>query len=130
MANEQNLIPFKKGFDERRTKKGSTAPRPIIAGLVKEYGYTKKESENCIVLMLAMTTDELKQVFDSKLATILEKSVAHALITALKKGTFVTIDLMMTRIYGSPMNNNTNLNMNMTLNVVTDEETKAIIDRL
>jgi cobalamin biosynthesis protein CobD/CbiB len=49
-----------------------------------------------------MDMSELKSVWDNPKATILEKTIANALMTSLKKGSLYSIDTLLTRVYGKP----------------------------
>ncbi len=99
MANEQNLIPFKKGPDSRRNTQG--APRKYVTEL-KAIGYAKSEVVDTIQAMMAMTMDELKLVWENPKATILEKTIANAMKKSLEKGTLYSLELLLTRVYGHP----------------------------
>jgi hypothetical protein len=99
MANDENLKPFKKGYDPRRNLDG--APRKYVSQLT-DFGYTKSEVIDTIQSMMAMTMDELKTVWDNPKATILEKTVANAMKKSLEKGTLYSLDLLLTRVYGQP----------------------------
>lgn len=103
MANEQNLKPFKKGFDPRRNTDG--APRKYVTEL-RSMGYSKSEVIDTIQVMMAMTMDELKNVWENPQATILEKTVANAMRKSLEKGTLYSLDLLLTRVYGHPKQEN------------------------
>ena len=90
-----------KGFDERRNLKGR--PRKFISS-IRESGYKLSEIHDCLQVMLSMTIDELKQVYDSKEATVLEKIVANALVTSLKGGRLDAVETILSRVYGAPKN--------------------------
>ena len=81
MANEQNLKPFKKG----EVANPNGRPKKYVS-LLKESGYKLSEINDTIQAMMAMDMDELKSVWDNKHATILEKTIANAMMTSLKKG--------------------------------------------
>ena len=103
MGNEQNLKPFQKGPDPRRNTEG--APRKYVTEL-KSIGYTKSEVVDTIQAMMAMTMDELKQVWENPKATILEKTVANSMRKSLEKGTLYSLELLLTRVYGHPKQEN------------------------
>jgi hypothetical protein len=52
--------------------------------------------------MMAMTLDELKQVWDNPLATVLEKTIASAIKKSIEKGSLYSIETLLSRVYGSP----------------------------
>lgn len=97
MANEQNLIPAKKG--EVRNPFGR--PRKYTT-LLKEQGYKLSEINDTIQVMMSMDLQELKEVFDNPKATILEKTIANAMKKSLEKGSLYSIDTLLTRVYGKP----------------------------
>lgn len=76
-------------------------PRKYVSYL-KQEGYKKSEITDCVNIMMAMTLDELKQVFKSKEATILEQTIAKAMVKSLERGTLYSIETLITRVYGSP----------------------------
>jgi hypothetical protein len=97
MANEQNLIPAKKG--EVRNPNGR--PRKYVS-LLKDQGYKLSEINDTIQNMMAMDLDELKAVWDNPKATIMEKTVAAAMRKSLEKGSLYSLDTLLTRVYGKP----------------------------
>lgn len=98
MAKE-DLIPFKKGFDPRRNTKGQ--PRKLISTF-SEIGYTKREVNDAILNILAMTQDEIKQIQDNEDCTILERTIAKALLKGLEKGSLYNIETTLSRSIGMP----------------------------
>jgi hypothetical protein len=99
MANEQNLKPFKKGDDPRRNLEG--APRKWISQL-KDNGYKVSEVNDCILVMLSLTIEELGEVYKNPKATILEKSVANSLKKSIEKGSLYSLDVLLNRAVGKP----------------------------
>ena len=97
MANEQNLIPAKKG--EVRNPNGR--PKKYVS-LLKESGYKLSEINDTIHAMMAMDLDELKSVWDNPKATILEKTIANAMMTSLKKGSLYSLETLLSRAFGNP----------------------------
>lgn len=70
--------------------------------LLKEQGYKLSEVNDTIQTIMSMDMEELKQVWDNPKATILEKTIANALMTSLKKGSLYSIDTLLNRVYGKP----------------------------
>lgn len=87
-------------------KKGETRnpngrPKKYVT-LLKEQGYKLSEVNDTIQTIMAMDIAELKAVWDNPKATILEKTIANALMTSLKKGSLYSIDTLLSRVYGKP----------------------------
>lgn len=99
MANEKNLKPFKKGDDVRRNLVGR--PRKYVT-LLKDSGYKLSEINDTIQAMLQMSIEELKEIWQDANATILEKTIANAMMTSLKRGSLYSIDTLLNRVYGKP----------------------------
>lgn len=94
------------GGELKVLQKGETAnpngrPRKYISQL-RDQGYKLAEVNDCIQAIMSMSLDELKDVWDNPKATILEKTIANALMTSLKKGSLYSIDTLLTRVYGKP----------------------------
>ena len=66
MANEQNLQPFKSGYDPRRNLKGRDK---LLETTLKDMGYSKSQQNDAYRILKSMTLDELKEGVD----TFLEK---------------------------------------------------------
>jgi hypothetical protein len=91
---------------EPKWKKGQSGnpngrPRKYVSLLV-EHGYKRSEINDTIQAMLSMTMEELKEVFDNKQATILEKTIANAMRKSLEKGTLYSIETLISRVFGMP----------------------------
>ena len=99
MANESNLIPFKKGFDVRRNTKG--APRKVVSQYV-ELGYTNREIVDTMMNLVAMTQEELKDIQEDEGNTALERTVAKAILKGLEKGSLYNLEQLITRAIGKP----------------------------
>ena len=99
MANPQNLKPLNKGYDARRNMKGR--PRVFISKM-KEQGYTLSEIQDAMQVLMAMSPDELTKIKMNKEATVLEVTVASAIITSIKKGNLDSLETLLTRVYGKP----------------------------
>ena len=95
--NGGTLKPFKQG--ESGNPNGR--PRKWISEL-KESGYKSSEVNDCILVMLSMTLEELADVYKNPKATILEKTVANALKRSLEKGSLYSLDTLLNRAVGKP----------------------------
>lgn len=131
MANSkpkiENLKPFKKGQDDRRHLTGR--PRSYITTL-KDNGYKLAEVNDVIQVLMSMTLDELKEVFDNPSSTILEKTISNAMFTSLKKGSLYSIETLLSRVYGTPKQTS-DVSMQMQFKVeAPNEHTKNLIDNL
>jgi len=94
------------GGELKVLQKGETAnpngrPKKYVT-LLKEQGYKLSEVNDTIQTIMSMDMEELKQVWDNPKATILEKTIANALMTSLKKGSLYSIDTLLNRVYGKP----------------------------
>ncbi len=108
MANEQNLKPFKKGFDEKRNINGR--PRKYVSNL-KEQGYKMAEVNDAIQVLMSMTVQELNEVASNPEATVLEMTVAKAMLKSMKNGSLYSLDTLLTRSFGKPKETvDTNIN--------------------
>ena len=91
---------------EPRWEKGESGnpngrPRKWISEL-KESGYKSSEVNDCILVMLSMTLEELADVYKNPKATILEKTVANALKRSLEKGSLYSLETLLSRAVGKP----------------------------
>jgi len=85
-------MPFKKGitpvgakpFEKGKSGNPKGKPKKLVKQL-KEIGYTKSEVTETINVMLAMTIDQLKQIYENKESPILEKTIAAALKKSLRR---------------------------------------------
>src|SRR5258705_3577597 len=76
-------------------------PRKYVS-LLKEQGYKLSEINDCIQAMMAMDMKELTSVEKDASATILEKTVARAMIKSLESGSLQSVKALLDRAYGSP----------------------------
>lgn len=91
------LYPMEKG----ETRNPNGRPKKYTT-LLKEHGYKLSEIEDTIKVMLTMTPQDLKGVWDNPVATILEKTIANALIKSLGKGSLYSIETLLSRSFGKP----------------------------
>jgi len=91
---------------EPRWQKGESGnpngrPKKYVSAL-KEQGYKNSEINDCILVMISMDLDELKEVWQNPKATILEKTIANALRKSLEKGSLYSIETLLSRAVGKP----------------------------
>ena len=99
MANPENLKPFQKGGDDRRWTEGR--PKKFTT-LMKEQGYKLAEVNDSIQAIMAMNEEQIKEVLNNDDATMLEKTVAKAIIKSFEKGSLYSMDTLLSRVYGKP----------------------------
>ena len=76
-------------------------PRKYVSEL-RAQGYKRSEVNDCIQVMISMTMDELKEVWDNPKATILEKTIANAMRKSMEKGSLYSIETLLDRVFGKP----------------------------
>ena len=101
------LVPGRNGWGMmNRFEKGDIPnpngrPRKYISEL-KDKGYRMVEINDCIQVMIAMTIDELAEVYKNPKSTVLEKTIANAIRKSLEKGSLFSLETLLTRVYGKP----------------------------
>jgi hypothetical protein len=124
--NGGTLTRYEKG---ERPKGDIGRPKKYIT-LLKERGYNHSQVIDTYQIMLSLTIDELKEIYDNPQATILEKIIASGLRQDLKTGKVDVVETIINRTFGKPKEN-IESNVNHTINVVTkDESIKNEIDKL
>lgn len=98
MAKEDNLKP---AWGKGESGNPNGRPKKYVSAL-KEQGYKNSEINDCILVMISMDLDELKQVWQNPRATILEKTIANALRKSLEKGSLYSIEVLLSRAVGKP----------------------------
>lgn len=88
-------------------KKGYTAnpngrPRKFISTLAKTQGYSQTEVKDCMEAILGMSEAELKSVVANKDGTVLERTIAKALLNGVNKGNLGNMESIITRSFGYP----------------------------
>lgn len=97
MANLENLKLFVKG----QSGNINGRPRKYVT-LLKDQGYKLSEINDTIQVMMSMDMDELKSVLHNTKATILERTIANAMLKSLSKGSLYSLETLLTRVYGKP----------------------------
>lgn len=76
-------------------------PRKWVSTL-KDQGYKKSEVVDAIQALCSMSTEELQEVADGEKNTILERTVAKALLNGNTKGSLYNLETLITRVHGQP----------------------------
>ncbi len=87
--------------DKGETNNPNGRPRKYVS-VLKDAGYRLSEINDTIQNMMAMDLDELKAVYDNPKGTILEKTIANAMVKSLQKGSLYSLETLLTRVYGKP----------------------------
>ena len=96
-----NPIPNNKPFEKGQSGNPNGRPRKYVTTLAAN-GYKRSEINDTIQAMMAMTMEELGDVYKDPKATILEKTVANAMRKSLEKGTLYSLETLLSRVYGQP----------------------------
>lgn len=99
MPNPQNLKALKKGYDPRRNLKGR--PRKWISD-IKEQGYALSEITDAIQVLISLDTEQLHEIRNNPKSTVLEITIAAAIIKSIQKGDLDSIETLISRVFGKP----------------------------
>jgi tRNA A37 N6-isopentenylltransferase MiaA len=99
MANPKNIEKYQ--FQKGQTGNPNGRPRKYVS-ILTESGYKLSEINDTIQSMMAMTFEELSQVWNDANSTILEKTIAQAMKKSLEKGSLYSLETLLTRVYGRP----------------------------
>jgi hypothetical protein len=89
---------FVKG-DPRINRKGR--PRVFISKM-KEQGYTLSEVQDAMQVLMSMSPEELTEIKTNPNATVLEVSIAAAIMKSIERGDLFSLETLLTRVYGKP----------------------------
>lgn len=99
------------GFEEgnkigNRFKPGESGnpngrPKKLVTQL-KEIGYKQSEVNDTLQVLFALGEDELKVIEKSTEHTMIERTVASALLNGLKKKSLYNVLQLLERVYGRP----------------------------
>jgi hypothetical protein len=98
-VNDKNLKPFQAGADARRNKFGR--PRKWVNEM-RDRGYKQSEVHDCLLVLIDMTKDELKEIVKDKGTAALEGVVAGAILKSWNTKSMYNIETILTRVYGKP----------------------------
>lgn len=114
---------FVKG-DKRINKSGR--PRKWISE-IKDQGYALSEITDAIQVLISLDTEQLHEIRNNPKSTVLEITIAAAIIRSIQAGNLDSIETLMTRVFGKPKEK-IEQNINITNHVIrlkfgnTDEE--------
>lgn len=100
------LVKQKHGGALWHVAKGETSnpngrPRKFISQLKKE-GYKQSEIFDAIQVLISMQPDELQAVKTNPKATVLEITIATAILKSIQKGDLTSLETLLTRVFGKP----------------------------
>jgi hypothetical protein len=93
------LNRYEKGAAWKGNRNGR--PRKYITELAP-HGYKNAQVMDCIQVLMAMTTKELQEILKNEDSTVLERTLANALLKSLSKGSLYSVDTLLSRVYGKP----------------------------
>ena len=76
-------------------------PRKYVA-LSNEQADKLSQINQCIQEMMVMEQSELNAILNDATATILQKTVASAMLRSLQKGSLSAVQSLLNRVYGTP----------------------------
>lgn len=97
--SKENILQFSWQKGQSGNPKGR--PRKFVCQL-KEMGYNKQDINTTIENMMAMTLNELADIYKDEHATILERTIANAMRKSLEKGTLYSLETLISRVHGVP----------------------------
>jgi hypothetical protein len=88
-------------FKPGRSGNPSGRPRKYVS-LSEEQADKLSQINQCIQAMMTMELSDLTAVLNNPAATILEKTVASAMLRSLEKGSLSSVQTLLNRLYGTP----------------------------
>lgn len=97
--SKENILQY--SWQKGQSGNPNGRPRKFVCQL-KEMGYNKQDINQTIENMMAMTLNELAEIFKDEHATILERTIANAMRKSLEKGTLYSLETLISRVHGIP----------------------------
>ena len=99
-------VPGRNGGTLTRPDKGEVLnpngrPKKLIT-LMKEIGYTKTQVEETMLSMLSLGRKELEKIDRGDEYTIMERTIAGALLKSHDKNSLFNLEMLLTRSQGKP----------------------------
>lgn len=88
-------------------RKGDQSPNPLgrpigIVTFLKNEGYTSAQVNKMILQLLALTEFEISELQNDQSATILERTIAKAMLRGLNSGSLHALESLLNRSVGMP----------------------------
>ena len=99
-------------FDKGESGNPNGRPRKMVT-LLKGLGYSRSDVVTTIENMMGMTLEELAAIYKNDDATILERTIAHAMKKSLDKGSLYSVETLISRAHGMPKQETDNTNKNI-----------------
>ena len=99
-------VPGRNGGTLTRPDKGEVLnpngrPKKLIT-LMKDIGYTKTQVEETMLSMLSLSRKELEKIDKGDEYTIMERTIAGALLKCHDKNSLFNLEMLLTRSQGKP----------------------------
>ena len=99
-------VPRRNGGTLTRPDKGEVLnpngrPKKLIT-LMKDIGYTKTQVEETMLSMLSLSRKELEKIDKGDEYTIMERTIAGALLKGHDKNSLFNLEMLLTRSQGKP----------------------------
>jgi phage-related protein len=103
--SKENIVQY--SWQKGQSGNPNGRPRKFVCQL-KDMGYNKQDINQTIENMMAMTLNELADIFKDDNCTILERTVANAMRKSLERGELYSIETLIGRLYGNKTDITTN----------------------
>ncbi len=87
--------------EKGETNNPNGRPKKLVT-LMKEVGYTKSQVEQTMVTMMGLSRKELEKIDKGEEYTILERTIAGALLRGHDKNSLFNLEMLLSRSQGKP----------------------------